>query len=61
MKAVQGYGEIVEEYGGYAIRIIDGARFPWSKVCTLLLGADHEVWIEKRNGDLYIITKPITD
>jgi len=45
---VGGSGEVLEEYGGYAIWIVSGDRFPWSRVCRLLLNIGHEVWIEKR-------------
>ncbi|MEM0445158.1 MAG: hypothetical protein QXO86_07510 [Nitrososphaerota archaeon] len=53
--------EIEEEYGGYAIRIREETLFPWSKVCGLLIGLNHEVWIERRGEHLYVVSKPIAD
>lgn len=58
---VNGYGEIEEEYGGYAIKVVDGYRFPWSKICSLLVGLNHEVWIERRGEHLYVVSKPLAD
>ncbi|GBC71908.1 hypothetical protein HRbin02_01697 [Candidatus Calditenuaceae archaeon HR02] len=60
-RLVDGWGEVVEEYGGYAIKIVNGARLPWSKICELLLGINHEIWVERRGHDMYIVSKPATD
>ncbi len=60
-RLVGAYGEILEEYGGFAIKIIDERKFPWPDVCQLLLRLNHEVWIERRGDGLYMVSKPVTD
>ncbi|MEM0482696.1 MAG: hypothetical protein QXM16_07430 [Nitrososphaerota archaeon] len=60
-RIVDGWGEVEEEYGGYAIKIIEGGKLPWSKICSLLLSINHEVWVERRGKDMYIVSKPIAD
>lgn len=58
---VDGNGEVLEEYGGFAIRILDERRFPWPEVCQYLLRLSHEVWIERRGDGLYLVSKPSVD
>ncbi len=60
-RVVDGWGEVQEEYGGYAIKVVNGAKLPWSRVCELLLRINHEVWIERRGEDIYIVSKPVAD
>ncbi|MEM4288940.1 MAG: hypothetical protein QXQ48_01535 [Nitrososphaerota archaeon] len=61
VEIVDGWGEVTEEYGGYAIKILEGDKLPWSKICSLLLSINHEIWIERRGKDMYIVSKPIAD
>lgn len=54
-------GDVAEELGGFLIRIVNEKKFPWIEVCRYLLSLNHDVWMETRDGELYIITSPKTD
>ncbi len=54
-------GRVLEEYGGFIIEVIDQRGFPWPDVIRILLRINHEVWIEEREGKLYIVSKPKAD
>ena len=51
-------GCVVSLYGGFKITVQDSTNFPWSKLLTLLVELDHEIWIEKESKYLVIKSKP---
>ena len=59
--AIGASGMVEEEYGGYQITIQDVERFPWHKVFSMLLDSSFEVWLEKTEDGLQIVSKPIVD
>ncbi|MEM2909572.1 MAG: hypothetical protein QXO01_00675 [Nitrososphaerota archaeon] len=62
LKSIIGdYGEIMEEYGGYRVEVIDHMTFPWASVFKLLLRIGHEVWVDTDGEKLFIVSKPKTD
>jgi hypothetical protein len=54
-------GRVGEIYGGYEITITDTKHFPWYKVIYFLLESSFEVWIEKTEYSLLIMSKPAID
>ncbi len=54
-------GTVEDVYGGYEITVNESEKFPWYKVCNLLLDASYEVWMAKSGVKLFIISKPAVD
>lgn len=55
-------GRVEEIYDGYKITIItDTEHFPWYKVIYFLLDSSFEVWMEKTEYGLLIMSKPTID
>lgn len=54
-------GEVLQEYGGYAILVKNSSSFPWPDVFRMLLRLGHSVWVELMEDRLVIISKPIPD
>jgi hypothetical protein len=54
-------GRVEEVYGGYEITITDTEYFPWYKVIYFLLDSSFEVWMEKTEYGLLIMSKPAVD
>jgi hypothetical protein len=54
-------GILEEVYGGYEIRIIDAEHFPWYTVINFLLDSGYEVWMEKTEKELLLMSKPAVD
>ena len=54
-------GRVEEVYGGYEIMITDTERFPWYKVIFFLLDSSFEVWMERTEYGLLIMSKPAVD
>lgn len=54
-------GRVEEVYGGYEITITDTEHFPWYKVIYFLLDCAFEVWMEKTEYGLLILSKPAVD
>lgn len=54
----KGSAAVEHEYGGFEIRVLDSAAFPWAGVMELLLGIGHDVWVEKRRGAFVVLSKP---
>ena len=51
-------GKIVEDYGGYEITVTDNEKFPWVEVFSLLVDSGFQVWINKKNSYIQIMSKP---
>jgi hypothetical protein len=54
-------GKVEEIYGGYEIAITDTEHFPWYKVINFLLDSSFEVWMNKTEYGLLIMSKPAVD
>ncbi len=54
-------GRVEEVYGGYEILINDTERFPWYRVINFLLECSFEVWMDKTERGLLIMSKPAVD
>lgn len=54
-------GRVEEVYGGYEIMITDTEHFPWYKVIYFLLDSSFEVWMERTEYGLLIMSKPAVD
>ncbi len=54
-------GKVIDVYGGYEITIDQIEKFPWHKVCMLLLDYSFEVWMVRSNSKLIIMSKPATE
>lgn len=62
LRSVVGEAGIVEEvYGGYEITVNEIEKFPWFRICDLLLDASFEVWLRKSGAKLLIMSKPAVD
>jgi hypothetical protein len=57
-KIVKDTGEVNSVYGGFEIRVFKQALFPWYKIFNQLIDIDQEVWINKVEGKINIISKP---
>lgn len=49
---------IEEDYGGYEITVVDHEKFPWVKIFSLLLDSGFQVWINKKNSHIQVMSKP---
>lgn len=49
---------VVEDYGGYEITVINNEKFPWVEIFSLLLDSGFQVWIDKQNSHIQILSKP---
>ncbi len=58
---VRDTGEVSEELGGFLIKVINQNNFPWANVFRYLLSLNHEVWVEIRDEELYIVSCPWAD
>lgn len=52
--------EVDSVLGGFKIRVINPALFPWYQVFDQLIEIGQEVWINKTGGQLYVNFKPET-
>lgn len=53
--------KVVEYYGGYEITVTDNKKFPWVDVFTLLIDSGFQVWINKKNSSIVVMSKPEVD
>ena len=51
-------GEVAPVLGGFKIRVINPALFPWHQVIDHLIEIGQEVWIYKKEDKIYISSKP---
>jgi hypothetical protein len=57
-KMVEDTGEVNSVYGGFEVRILKPALFPWLTVVDELLEIGQEAWIAKKNRQICILSKP---
>jgi len=57
-KIIDSTAQIVEDYGGYEITVTDDKKFPWVDVFSLLLDSGFQVWIDKKNSHIQVMSKP---
>jgi hypothetical protein len=55
---VKDTAEVRSVYGGFEIQVLEPTLFPWYKVVNQLLEIGQEVWINKREGKICIISEP---
>ena len=51
-------GKIEEEYGGFEITVTDDENFPWKDVFLSLIDSGFQIWINKTDFHLQIMSKP---
>ena len=56
--AIGNTGKLEEEYGGFEITVIDNEKFPWNDVFSLLIDSGFQIWINKKNLHIQILSKP---
>lgn len=49
---------VAEDYGGYEIKVIDNEKFPWEQAFSMLLDSGFQIWIDKKNSHIKIMSKP---
>lgn len=54
-------GEVNTEYGGFEIKVLEPAFFPWYDCLATLLKYGYEVWVTKKKDSLVIVAKPASD
>ena len=57
-KLIGNTARVEEDYGGYEITVIDNEKFPWVAVFSLLLESGFQVWIDKKNSHVQVMSKP---
>ena len=57
-KTIGSTSKIAESYGGYEITVTDNEKFPWVEVFSLLLDSGFQVWIDKKNSHIQVMSKP---
>ena len=50
--------QVIEDYGGYEITVTDNERFPWNEIFSLLIDSGFQIWINKKNSHIQIMSKP---
>lgn len=60
-KMIGSTAKVVEYYGGYEITVTDNKKFPWVDVFTLLIDSGFQVWINKKNSSIVVMSKPEVD
>lgn len=51
-------GEVNSVYGGFEIKVSRPDHFPWYKLINELIKIGQRVWVEKREGKIYITSEP---
>ena len=57
-KLVEDAGEVNSVYGGFEIRVLKPDLFPWYKIINELLEIGQEIWIDKKDDRICIISEP---
>jgi len=57
-KIVEDTGEVHSVYGGFEIRVLKPTLFPWYRAMNELLEIGQEIWINKKEGKICIISEP---
>lgn len=56
-KMIDNTAYVVEDYGGYEITVIDNNKFSWNEVFSLLIDSGFQIWINKKNSHIQIMSK----
>jgi hypothetical protein len=51
-------GEVHAIYGGFEIKVLSPRSFPWHKLLDQLIEIGQKVWVERREGKIYIVSEP---
>jgi hypothetical protein len=51
-------GEVHAIYGGFEIKVLKPTLFPWHKLLNQLFEIGQKVWVEKKEGKIYIVSEP---
>ena len=57
-KIVKDTGKVDPVYGGFEIQVIKPRLFPWHRVISQLIEIGQKVWVEKKEGKIYIVSEP---
>ena len=57
-KKVGATARVDEDYGGYEITVKDIEKFPWYDVFSILLDSGFQIWVDKKNSHIQIMSKP---
>jgi hypothetical protein len=57
-KIVKDAGRINSVYGGFEIEVIKPELFSWYKLLNRLIEIGQKVWVERREGKIYIVSEP---
>ncbi len=51
-------GTVKASSGGIQITILDAVTFPWDAVMHALVDINQDVWVQRRRGELTVLSKP---
>jgi hypothetical protein len=57
-KIMEDTGEVNSVYGGFEIKVSKPNHFPWYKLINELIKIGQRVWVEKKEGKIYITSEP---
>ncbi len=57
-KLMRDTGEVNAVYGGFEIKVFKPTLFSWHKVFNQLIEIDQNIWVNRREGRLYITSEP---
>jgi hypothetical protein len=57
-KMVKDTGEVNSVYGGFEIKVFRPTLFPWHKVFNQLIEIGQEIWVNRKEGRIHIISEP---
>jgi hypothetical protein len=57
-RIVKDTGEVDYVLGGFEIKILKPALFPWFKTMNQLIEIGQNVWVSKKEGKVYITSEP---
>jgi hypothetical protein len=57
-KMMKETGEVNSVYGGFEIKVVEPDHFPWYKLINELIRIGQRVWVEKKEGKIYITSEP---
>ena len=57
-RIVKDTGEVDCVLGGFEIKILKPALFPWYKTMNQLIEIGQNVWVSKKEGKIYITSEP---
>jgi hypothetical protein len=57
-RVVKDTGEVISVYGGFEIRVSKPNLFPWYKVVKRLIAFGQEIWLDEKEGKIYMTSEP---